>query len=267
MWSFSVNTSTTTDDQDINTLSYTWDFGDGSLGQSGTGLTSVNHTYSATGIYIITVTAEDDFGATDEATVSISIVDDLDDCVLTSAMALPAQTNTFTNQCADCLPKLRPWQGKPYWVSVWVAEDTSLLCGRPPVGALVTVTFTPEDGGSATEINLAPSGPVIEGWQKIEGKIDVPADYAKMTISLGNDNVGSTDIDLYYDDFRFHPWQSNMQSYVYDPVSMRLMATLDENNYANFYEYDDEGILVRVKRETEKGVMTVQETRTVMRKE
>ena len=56
--SFSVNTSTTTDDQDINTLSYTWDFGDGSLGQSGTGLTSVNHTYSATGIYIITVTAE-----------------------------------------------------------------------------------------------------------------------------------------------------------------------------------------------------------------
>ncbi len=30
------------------------------------------------------------------------------------------------------------------------------------------------------------------------------------------------------------------------------MAILDENNYATFFEYNDEGIEMRVKKETEK---------------
>ena len=53
-----------------------------------------------------------------------------------------------------------------------------------------------------------------------------------------------------------------MKSYVYDPVSLRLMAELDENNYATFYEYDDEGTLVRVKKETDEGIMTIKENRS-----
>ena len=32
-----------------------------------------------------------------------------------------------------------------------------------------------------------------------------------------------------------------MVTYVYDPANYRLMATLDQNNYATFYEYDHEG--------------------------
>ena len=40
------------------------------------------------------------------------------------------------------------------------------------------------------------------------------------------------------------------------------MSELDENNYATFYEYDDDGSLVRVKKETERGVKTIKETRT-----
>ena len=55
-----------------------------------------------------------------------------------------------------------------------------------------------------------------------------------------------------------------MKSYVYDPVSLRLMADLDENNYATYYEYDDDGTLIRVKRETEKGILTLKETRTAL---
>jgi hypothetical protein len=39
------------------------------------------------------------------------------------------------------------------------------------------------------------------------------------------------------------------------------MATLDENNYATFYEYDLQGALVRVKKETEKGIITLNESR------
>ena len=44
------------------------------------------------------------------------------------------------------------------------------------------------------------------------------------------------------------------------------MAILDENNYATFFEYDDEGQLVRNKKETEKGIVTLKETRSRIRK-
>ena len=39
------------------------------------------------------------------------------------------------------------------------------------------------------------------------------------------------------------------------------MAELDERNYAKIYEYDEQGKLTRVKKETEMGVMTIQENR------
>ena len=52
-----------------------------------------------------------------------------------------------------------------------------------------------------------------------------------------------------------------MKSYVYDPVTLRLVAELDERNYASIYEYDEEGKLVRIKKETERGVMTISENR------
>ena len=66
---------------------------------------------------------------------------------------------------------------------------------------------------------------------------------------------------VFFDDFRIHPIDANMISHVYDKKDHRLMADLDENNYAVFYEYDDEGKLIRTKRETEKGIVTMQEKR------
>ncbi len=52
-----------------------------------------------------------------------------------------------------------------------------------------------------------------------------------------------------------------MKSYIYDPVSLKLTAVLDENNYATFYEYDQEGTLIRTKKETERGIVTISENR------
>ncbi|MNT78232.1 hypothetical protein D3C72_2174470 [compost metagenome] len=52
-----------------------------------------------------------------------------------------------------------------------------------------------------------------------------------------------------------------MKSFVYDPLTLRLFAQLDENNYATFYEYDAEGKLVRTKKETDKGILTLSESR------
>lgn len=69
---------------------------------------------------------------------------------------------------------------------------------------------------------------------------------------------------MYYDDLRIQPYNSGLKSFVYDPVSLKLMAELDENNYATFYEYDDDGTLIRVKKETERGVQTIKETRSAL---
>ena len=75
-----------------------------------------------------------------------------------------------------------------------------------------------------------------------------------------------SDQPLFIDDLRIHPFNANMKSFVYDPVTLRLAAELDENNYAAFYEYDDDGGLIRMKKETRLGVKTISETRSATQK-
>jgi len=57
-----------------------------------------------------------------------------------------------------------------------------------------------------------------------------------------------------------------MKSYVYDPVNLRLISELDANNYAAFYEYDEEGTLIRTKVETREGIKTLTETRSFLQR-
>jgi hypothetical protein len=53
-----------------------------------------------------------------------------------------------------------------------------------------------------------------------------------------------------------------MKSYVYDGETFWLTSELDDNNYATFYEYDQEGGLIRIKKETARGIVTIQDTRS-----
>ncbi|MGQ3013578.1 MAG: hypothetical protein ACT6QS_07720 [Flavobacteriales bacterium] len=105
---------------------------------------------------------------------------------------------------------------------------------------------------------------LVEGWQKFEYLFSVPAGASgnldlilKPVASQG----GTAPNAVYFDDIRIHPNDAHMKSYVYNRLNFRYMAELDENNFATFYEYDREGKLVRVKKETERGVMTIQENR------
>lgn len=108
-------------------------------------------------------------------------------------------------------------------------------------------------------IPFVPTGDIIDGWQRIQGTFKIPDDTVKIKIDLVNNLTAR---DNYFDDVRIFPKDGNMKSFVYDPITQKLMAELDENNYATFYEYDNEGGLIRVKKETEKGVFTIQETRS-----
>ena len=164
-----------------------------------------------------------------------------------------------TGPCYDCPASFSPEPGKPYVLSAWVKEDEGL--GKTTYSSPKIILNFP-----ILSTSLGPfkgKGQIIDGWQRIEEAFLLPAGAKKIEIILGNDGSDK----VYFDDVRFFPFDANMKSFVYDPNSNRLMAELDENNYATFYEYDDEGGLIRVKKETERGVMTIQESRNATRKE
>jgi|GEM_PF-422037 len=105
---------------------------------------------------------------------------------------------------------------------------------------------------------------LINDWQRYELYFDIPstAGPANLTIDIAN----TTGQNVYVDDIRVHPFDANIKTFVYHMFDFKYMAQLDENNFATFYEYDAEGKLVRVKKETERGIMTLQENRSNMYK-
>jgi hypothetical protein len=107
--------------------------------------------------------------------------------------------------------------------------------------------------------------PIIDGWQRVECIFEIPGSTISTTkicqIRVENNSEGA----LYFDDARVQPYNSEMVSYVIDPVTLRLWATLDSRNFATFYQYDEEGSLVRIIQETERGRITVQENRAGIR--
>ncbi|HET6993932.1 MAG TPA: hypothetical protein VFI06_03070, partial [Chitinophagaceae bacterium] len=173
---------------------------------------------------------------------------------------------TYTRPIAGDESMLNPLfsvpSGKKMLFSGWVREN----CGNPASGIpckdfsythnQVQLTF------GSTIITLNPAGPIIDGWQRYEGAFTVTPGMTTMTLNFVNSGTSA----IYLDDIRIHPFNSNMKSYVYDPVNLRLVSELDPNNYASFYDYDEEGTLIRAKVETRDGIKTVKETRSSLQK-
>lgn len=137
--------------------------------------------------------------------------------------------------------QLRPFElvkSKKYIVSFWIKDKSS---------SGSTTSYSPPSG-FVTKSNI------IDGWQLVEKVITVPPSGSVYALELPTNK--------YIDDIRITPYDANMKSFVYDPVSGKLIAGLDENNFATFYEYDKDGSLIRTKKETEKGVMTITESRS-----
>jgi hypothetical protein len=151
--------------------------------------------------------------------------------------------------CENCIPQFNPGKGK-YIVSAWAKQEDVLPSITSYDFPHVRFTFP----SSSLTFDFYPSGQIIDGWQRIEGTFEVNS--GDMILELLCD--GGT---CYFDDIRIFPYDGSMISYVYDPITLRLVAELDERNYAKIYEYDEEGKLIRVKKETEKGIMTIQENR------
>ena len=106
---------------------------------------------------------------------------------------------------------------------------------------------------------------IIEGWQQFEYIFDMPSSStptATFSLDIKNSNPNRT---VFIDDIRLQPFNSGFKTYVYDATNLRLMAELDDRNFASFYEYDSEGQLTRKKKETEQGIVTLQESKTHIR--
>ncbi|WP_343670452.1 hypothetical protein [Chitinophaga sp.] len=107
---------------------------------------------------------------------------------------------------------------------------------------------------------------IVDGWKLVEGTLDVANEVGATDMTSFGLKISRMAADESIDDIRIFPYDGQLKSYAYNDKNMRLMAEMDENNYATFYEYDEEGALIRVKKETERGIMTIKENRSTYRK-
>lgn len=110
-----------------------------------------------------------------------------------------------------------------------------------------------------------PSGPVIDGWQRIDGSLVVPDRVLGIWLELLSGNGTQTGSPLYFDDVRIFPEDASFESYVYDQNTLRLEAKLDENNFATHFGYAPNGKLELIRRETTRGVLAQLEGRMHLR--
>jgi len=136
-------------------------------------------------------------------------------------------------------------EGKKYLLSYWIKTT----------GTTTPNSYVADGAGIFDGTSIIPAvakSNLIDGWQQLT-----------CSFTAGSNTKLLLPVNYYIDDIRLFPVSANMKSFVYHPYSQKLVATLDENNFATFYEYDQEGNLVRTKKETERGILTVSESRSV----
>lgn len=142
--------------------------------------------------------------------------------------------------------KLKP--GKEYILDFWmkssVFSPSLIKCYDAGDNSIFDVTIGANDK----------VGKPLEGWQKVQKTFTMPQNANYISLSFATQS--------YIDDIRIYPSNSSIKTYVYNPQNLKLSAVLDENNYATFYYYDEQGNLFLIKKETADGIKTIQESRS-----
>ncbi len=173
----------------------------------------------------------------------ITVVNNITDVSHTGSKSLKVSGSAIIPQTYLGLQK-----NEEYVISAWVYIDNGNLSTYENLAYL--------GYGNA---GAMPSGNIIEGWQRIEHKFTYNG-YADNII------LGHFGTDFYIDDIRIFPADGNIQTYVYNPVDYRVEAILDNNNFFTMYDYDSEGNVISVSKETYEGIKTIQEAGSYIRK-
>lgn len=160
-------------------------------------------------------------------------------------------------------------KNKTYVLSLWVSRanqdvktfETSNLV-QPIMIDQVNSSWALMPAPSSSTVTYT-YGKIIEGWQKVDIEFTNDGTFNNNIFAI-RFNTGGTP--LYVDDVRLSPKTGGMKTFVYDPVTFWMKATLNADNYATFYHYNDQGGLTLTKQETEKGIFTVSESRNRMKK-
>ena len=145
-----------------------------------------------------------------------------------------------------------PKPNKKYIFTAWVKDSS-------PGSKNLSLDYS-VNGASQSEFKCKA---IVEGWKLIECSFTTGAVNTDLSFTIKPKTGAGT---VYLDDIRIHPYDAQMKTYAYHPVTFKLMAELDENCFATLYEYDDEGQLARVKKETERGIITLKESRSSYKK-
>ncbi len=162
-------------------------------------------------------------------------------------------------------PALKMIANKKYVMSFWISKENTKVPSFEPgkygnsssefyqLGRMTGGTFIQ----SNIFIEKTTYSKVIEGWQKVDIEFYSTMDNPILALKL----MPVASQSIYIDDVRFSPKTGGITTYVYDPNRFWLRASLNVDNYATFFYYDEEGNLTIKEQETEEGIYTITESR------
>lgn len=175
------------------------------------------------------------------------------------SMRIPAGTTIMHDEALSGTQYLKPQADQQYLLSFWVYHgDADAIAAKVSYGSM----------GLLASLNTGVNpGPVVEGWMKVEVPFTIDSSNPSyvaledLTIEIEHRAL-STGTEVFVDDIRCHPFKGGMNTYVYDPATLWLIAELDNWNFATYYDYDEEGQLTQVKKETLNGIVTLSTSRS-----
>lgn len=145
--------------------------------------------------------------------------------------------------------------GRKYRASVWVhqgSDDDAALIVDMLASSNADPNYYKLRKDDASNIQFG-------DWILMNLDFEIPSNMEyniDIIVALQNDNPGSN---VYFDDFRVHPIDAPMNSFVYDEISGNVTAILDHQNIGTFYEYDEVGRLKSTWKGTPTGKKKVTE--------
>ena len=190
-----------------------------------------------------------------------------DSLVMTQPVNLGEQSAStdnvpYTFKGGDCAGSFSPDDSGQYVLTLWLRSDayTSSTPLLPSDYEDIEVTVSADGVPVST---TEKRGLIIEGWQRVEQVFSMPTTSSNIfTLKIENTATGGGP-NAYVDDVRIHPFYASMKTFVYNPITLKLMAEGDDKGYCTFYQLNEqEGSLKGIKRETARGIMTLSENRS-----